>query len=121
MMATASSSSFRLRDMKQHIQPTVEISFHNNNVEKTTTITTGNITNTCLWEWNQPLQQSPYDESNNGEGGGLLDGCYGTFSIHGNYVIQPNGRIVQCPKMNRNSIITTTSSNSSSTNNNNNA
>ena len=92
------SSSFRLREMKQHLQTATEIT--------PSTITTGNVTNTCIWEWNQQSNESK---------DGVFD-CYGTFSINSQYVIQPTGRIIQCPETGTGSSRSSSNSSNSSTN-----
>jgi hypothetical protein len=56
-------------------------------------VTVGNVTNSCLWEWNQHSSDPTINNVGN-----VFD-CYGTFSIKGNYVINANGRIVQCPSI----------------------
>jgi hypothetical protein len=70
---TSVMKSFRLREMKQQLHTSDVI------------LTAGNVTNTCIWEWNQqPSDSMTFD-------------CYGTFSIQSDYVINTNGRILQCP------------------------
>lgn len=70
---TSVMKSFRLREMKQQLHTPDAI------------LTAGNVTNTCIWEWNQHTSDS------------VTFDCYGTFSIQSDYVINTNGRIVQCP------------------------
>lgn len=84
---TSVLKSFRLREMKQHIQTTDATirTFTSSSI----VATMGNVTNSCIWEWNQ----HPSDSFTS-----FFD-CYGTFSIQGEYYINTNGRIVQCPTM----------------------
>lgn len=77
-------------------------------------VTMGNITNTCVWEWNQHYATS--DATATVTDMDTFD-CYGTFSIQGDYVIQTNGRIVQCPSITQASTTNSSSSNSSSNSN----
>jgi hypothetical protein len=88
--------TFRIRTLQQTIQTLTA-------GDSMVAMNVGNITNTCIWEWNQP-QMVSFDNNNNSKNDeknstdGVFD-CYGTFTSIGQYMVQSDGRILQCAVM----------------------